>query len=194
MRGEVRACSSPKAIQPSQSRKGGPPRNDTPIEKDVLFKLGMKVSIAISNAAQLLPFEDLEGTIAEAHEIRQIAKTTEIVGSAATKQALKIIAAPHDLHIASHAYSFGLDDGASKDMGMMPGGRNPIYEQMGFTDDAVSDPYFRTGLALTGANWRRRADGIGSVTDGPLCETSGGAVGARDSGGRGAVRTVSCLA
>lgn len=120
----------------------------------MLSALGMKVSLAISNAAQLLPFDDLEGTIVEAQEIRQVADTTDIAGSAATKQALKTMPVPHVLHIASHAYTFGLDDGASKDIGVMPWGHNPLHERMGFTDNAISDPYLRTGLALAGANWR----------------------------------------
>ena len=124
------------------------------IDDTVISAIQSKVSIAPSNAHQIFRVGGLDGTVKEAESVRNVTACREITGAAATKSAVLNIKRPQVLHIATHGYVFGEDQGESKALGVLPSGNNPLLLQAGFVDGVVSDPYLRTGLVFAGANWR----------------------------------------
>lgn len=97
-------------------------------------------------------FAPLSGTAREADTIHSLFREAELLtGAGATESALKAVAAPRLLHIATHGF-FLEDTGAVSDG--VPGTRRETR-----TIPRIENPLLRSGLALAGANLR--GDGPG---------------------------------
>ncbi|MDE2388125.1 MAG: CHAT domain-containing protein, partial [Betaproteobacteria bacterium] len=107
-------------------------------------------SITISRRSRdfyLGKFTPLPGTAMEAHEIRKILPTANVLtGQAATENALKQLNSPHILHVATHGF-------------FLPDQKDELQESRGLQslDDfaqtpVTENPLLRSGLALANAN------------------------------------------
>lgn len=109
-------------------------------------------------------FAPLDGTKLEAQAIQSLfPKARVLTGSQATKAAILKIEAPSILHIATHGF-FLEDRKADPDK---PGSNSSGDTRGGSADSNEEDPenpLLRAGLALTGANLKRRGGDSGILT------------------------------
>src|SRR5437868_161787 len=106
-------------------------------------------------------FEPLPGVRGEAMAIKSLMpEATVMMGEAATEGAVKQVAGPRILHIATHG--FFLDDvywGAAS-----AGSRGVKRREGGVFNEALQNPLLRSGLAFAGANQRQSGKDDGILT------------------------------
>jgi CHAT domain-containing protein len=95
-------------------------------------------------------FDRLPGTAVEAHAIAGLLKgSTVLTGDAATETAIKSVAAPRVLHIATHGFFLADQDLSAATTGRVAG---------------LEDPMLRSGLVFAGANVGRSGTDDGVLT------------------------------
>ncbi|HKS40126.1 MAG TPA: CHAT domain-containing tetratricopeptide repeat protein [Blastocatellia bacterium] len=130
-----------------------------------------KVSIvnnAVSDAVNFseLTFCPLPATAEEATVLKKVFPTARmLVQEQATESALKRIAGPKILHIATHGFFFEnlVINSTTKGRGLLINQERPA-KSMALRINRVENPLLRSGLAMTGANLHRGGDDDGVLT------------------------------
>jgi CHAT domain-containing protein len=113
-------------------------------------------SVTAAHEMSELYFAPLGGTAEEARSIQTLFPDASLLtGKAATESALKAIAPPRILHIATHGF-FLVDAGSA--------GGNPVTSMRGAgASSSIENPLLRSGLALAGANHRGNGEGDNGI-------------------------------
>lgn len=114
---------------------------------------GRRRSVTAARALSEVYFAPLGGTAQEAGPVQKLLQSNLLIEARATESALKEVAAPHVLHVATHGF-FLQDDEAANGAGAQVAARGVK------ANARIENPLLRSGLALAGAN-RRGGDGGG---------------------------------
>lgn len=119
-------------------------------------------SITTAQDLSAVYFAPLSGTAQEARAIQSLFPEAQVLtGARATKSALKRVAAPRILHIATHGF-FLQDVAADAPPGTGKSGANSTRAIQ--ASARIENPLLRSGLALTGANLNKSSSEDGILT------------------------------
>jgi CHAT domain-containing protein len=117
-------------------------------------------NVTAGSDSSSLYFAPLTGTAQEAQSIKSLfAEAKILTGTQATESALKQVAAPRVLHIATHG--FFLNDTPASSASPKAGGQSTRAMS---ASAKTKNPLLRSGLALAGANLRGSGDDDGILT------------------------------
>jgi CHAT domain-containing protein len=118
---------------------------------------GSRRSVTILRNLSDAYFAPLSGTAAEARAIQSLFPDAKLLtGTDANETALKQVAAPSILHIATHG--FFIEDQTGNDIG------TAVAKRTGEINSPVDNPLLRSGIALAGANLRNTGSDDGILT------------------------------
>ena len=113
---------------------------------------GRRASVTEARSLSDVYFGPLAQTEEEARSIQATLPDAQmLLGAQATKSALKRVAAPRILHIATHGFFLETGPGRGND-------RSGTRADRVYTNASIENPLLRSGLALAGANLRERSD------------------------------------
>ncbi|MBC7930417.1 MAG: CHAT domain-containing protein, partial [Rubrivivax sp.] len=118
---------------------------------------GRRRSVTAARALSEVYFAPLGGTAQEAGPVQKLLQSNLLTQARATESALKEVAAPHVLHVATHGF-FLQDDEAANGAGAQVAARGVK------ANARIENPLLRSGLALAGANRRSSGGDDGILT------------------------------